>query len=64
MSADKMSLEAFLRARAKNHTEDVRLQQILATFSLEKKQWEKRSFNETYEQRHLAYTLKRDSVNF
>lgn len=61
MTTEKASLEAFLRARAKNHTEDVRLQHILATYSLEKKQWERRVFNETFEQRHLAYALKREA---
>ena len=54
-------MEAFLKARGKNHAEDVRLQQILATFELEKKQWERRVFNETFEQRNLAFSMKKNA---
>lgn len=52
-------MEAFLKARSRNIVEDVRLKNFMFTLELEKKQWEKRVFNETYEEQTLAFAYKK-----
>ena len=54
-------MESFLKVRSKNLAEEVRLSHMLQSLDLEKKQWEKESFNQHYEDQRMAFMMKRES---
>ena len=58
-----MSFESFQKARSKNIAEEIRLQKIVTSLEVEKKHWEKETFNQNYEDQRVAFMLKRDALD-